>query len=362
LATAPMIRLLWILPLVELLSGVGGPAYEHRTTNDPLSVHIAVVDPRVLAIEAGTARGLAIGRETVTAMAGRVGAVLAVNGGFFRIGGTFDGDPAGILKIGDEWLSEPSLVRGALGWRERGRDAVIGRVGMEWAVTVGGRRYEVDGVNRQRGAGELLLFTSVFGPTTLTSSGGSELVVDGSGRVVEIVTEGNAAIPPHGMVVSFGTNRRTDGHHDKLGSSVHVEYEFVIPESGGPSDADWRRMDFIVGGTPVIVRGGEPVRDFTPERVPADFVEGRHPRTAVGIRPDGKWVFVVADGRRPDFSIGMTLAELAELMLSLGCAEALNLDGGGSSTFYLYGRVMNLPSDLTGERPVSDAILVKQLE
>ena len=54
----------------------------------------------------------------------------------------------------------------------------------------------------------------------------------------------------------------------------------------------------------------------------------------------------------------MTLAELAELMRDLGCQEALNLDGGGSATMVVRDRVVNRPSDATGERPVSDAILL----
>jgi exopolysaccharide biosynthesis protein len=117
-------------------------------------------------------------------------------------------------------------------------------------------------------------------------------------------------------------------------------------------------MEFLVGGTPLLLREGEIIRDFGPEKVPENFVNQRHPRTAVGIRADGTWVFVVVDGRRPTISVGMTLSELAQLMKSLGCKDALNLDGGGSSTLYLYGQVVNIPSDLAGERPVSDAILV----
>ncbi len=360
---APLtVRLLLIFALVELLAGANGLFYEHRKTNDPLSLHIALVDPRFVAIEAETARGLAIGRQTVASIARREQALLAVNGGFFRIGGAYDGDPAGILKIGDHWLSEPRHARGALGWRDRGRDAVIGRVGMEWATTIAGRRYSVDGVNRQRGAAEVLLYTPAFSPSTLTPPGGVELIVDGTGYVAAVSSQGNAPIPLSGFVVSFGSRREAEDLRETVGSRALVSYDFVTPERDGPSSEDWERMDYIVGGTPILIRRGELVGDYSPEGVRTDFVEGRHPRTAVGIRRDGKWVLVVADGRRPDFSIGMTLPELAELMLSLGCVEALNLDGGGSSTFYLHGQVLNLPSDLTGERPVSDAILVKRVE
>jgi exopolysaccharide biosynthesis protein len=117
-------------------------------------------------------------------------------------------------------------------------------------------------------------------------------------------------------------------------------------------------MEFIVGGTPKLISDGKPIEDYSAERIRDDFVLSRHPRTAIGILPDGEWLFIVVDGRRPDHSIGMTLEELTDLLLQKGCREALNLDGGGSSTMYFNGEIRNIPSDPTGERPVSDAILI----
>lgn len=83
----------------------------------------------------------------------------------------------------------------------------------------------------------------------------------------------------------------------------------------------------------------------------------RHPRTAIGWRPDGKIILVVVDGRQKS-SVGMTMDELAGLMLEMGCAQAMNLDGGGSTTMAIKNRIVNSPSDITGERPVSDALMI----
>jgi exopolysaccharide biosynthesis protein len=64
------------------------------------------------------------------------------------------------------------------------------------------------------------------------------------------------------------------------------------------------------------------------------------------------------DGRQPGVSTGMSLEMLAELLLEFGAVEAMNLDGGGSTTMVIHNKVVNRPSDQTGERPVSDAILI----
>jgi exopolysaccharide biosynthesis protein len=84
----------------------------------------------------------------------------------------------------------------------------------------------------------------------------------------------------------------------------------------------------------------------------------RHPRTAIGWRADGHLVLVTVDGRQPQKSVGMTIEELAKLMIELGCVEAMNLDGGGSTTMVIRNKIANNPSDAAGERPVSDALLV----
>ena len=100
------------------------------------------------------------------------------------------------------------------------------------------------------------------------------------------------------------------------------------------------------------------------------FVTNRHNRTAVGIREDGTVLLFVADGRAKE-SEGLSLTELQLLLRWLGCRDALNLDGGGSSTLYLnignYQGVANCPSDNgrfdhAGERSVSNAVLIMKNE
>ena len=118
-----------------------------------------------------------------------------------------------------------------------------------------------------------------------------------------------------------------------------------------------------VGGRPIVVKDSALVAGID-SIGGASFGPMRHPRTAVGITEGGRHlIFVVIDGRQAPYSDGMTLREVGWLMLALGARDALNLDGGGSSTM-LYAdpardgvlRIANYPSDKEGERAVGDAL------
>jgi hypothetical protein len=118
-----------------------------------------------------------------------------------------------------------------------------------------------------------------------------------------------------------------------------------------------------VGGFPVLLRRGGVAAEVDSAGDAA--FRGRNPRTAVGIAADGGLLLVTVDGRQPGHSDGTTLRETAELLRTLGAVDALNLDGGGSTTMVVRdGRgpglaVVNRPSDRTGERPVANALAVQ---
>jgi exopolysaccharide biosynthesis protein len=105
------------------------------------------------------------------------------------------------------------------------------------------------------------------------------------------------------------------------------------------------------------VRDGVVAPDIR-EGIAPSFGEQRHPRTAVGITADGRLLWVTVDGRQAPYSDGMSLAELADLMARLGARDAVNLDGGGSTTMVVRGVVVNRPSDAAGERPVGNALVL----
>lgn len=164
-----------------------------------------------------------------------------------------------------------------------------------------------------------------------------------------------------GIEIRNGVAYRDEGARDGLAfyADGHVE---VYDETQTTADAlvasgVWNTLSF----GPAIVQGGTVVDGIDDVEVDTNVgnhsIQGDQPRTAVGVIDDNHLVFVVVDGRQEGYSAGVTLPELADIMLSLGATTAYNLDGGGSSTMYFNGRVVNSPSN-GGERGTSDILYV----
>lgn len=329
-----------------------GVTYEHRVVDGPVSVHILVVDPKLAEVFPVRALNDGVGRETVSSMARRKGALAAVNGGYFANGERYDGDPTGNLKIDASWYSTSSSPSAAIAWKKDGSRTLIGKIGVDWRVRLGETTFRFTGLNRARGRREKILYSWDFHRSTLTDPGGLELAIR-DGRVISITRDGDCAIPPGGFVASFGPAAAQEALDLKVGARA-VPAPTVGSISPSPPASEWEEMDYIVGGGPILLGPGTEAGFGE-----SGFAEKRHPRTAVGVRPDGTWVLLVVDGRQPTVSLGMSLAELAGMLESLGCEAGLNLDGGGSTALFLSGKIANSPSDFGTERMISDAILVR---
>ncbi len=114
---------------------------------------------------------------------------------------------------------------------------------------------------------------------------------------------------------------------------------------------------------PALVTNGEAITDLGKVEIDANFgnhsIQGSNPRTGIGIIAPNHFVFIVVDGRSNGYSKGMTLDQFATVFADLGCTEAYNLDGGGSSIMYFMGRVVNDPLGKNQERGTSDILYIK---
>ncbi|MGC5224966.1 phosphodiester glycosidase family protein [Micromonospora sp. DT81.3] len=139
--------------------------------------------------------------------------------------------------------------------------------------------------------------------------------------------------------------------------TVEVYDETMTSAADLLANGVWNTLSF----GPAIIEDGAAIAGIEDLEVDTNFgnhsIQGEQPRTAVGLIDENHLVFVVVDGRATGYSRGVTLTELADIMLSLGATTAYNLDGGGSSTMYFGGEVVNQPSN-GGERGTSDILYV----
>jgi hypothetical protein len=281
-------------------------------------------------------------------VARRSGAIAAINGGFFNTG---TGDPLGCLVIEGEVISEPVNGRTCVGITDDGQ-LLFDTLRLDAAAGTDSGTVTINGVDRERGADEVVIYRPSYGTSTHTNAFGVEVVVSGDTVQQVVDGRGNNPIPAAGYVLSgHGRARAALLATFKPGDRVTAHVR-LAPASGDPR---WDGAREIIGGGPRLLANGQYVggEGFLPS-----FSDRRHPRTAIGRLADGRIVLVVVGGRQPYHSLGMTLSELAVFLRQLGVIDALNLDGGGSSTLVVRGVVINLPSDETGERPVSDVLLV----
>lgn len=372
----------------------GFAAVAESTRHDPVeidaadglsaAVRVAVLDPRRYRGEITASYGRALARrETTTSMARARGAILAVNAGYFvlhRKDG-LQGVPAGIGVYDGKLESLASNGRAALLLGDRPR---IARLSTEMTVAAEGRRREVDGVNRQPGlirncggvggdspteeprhdvtctdSSEVVLFTPALGRAT-PGGPGVEVVLDADDRVIRRRGRGGP-VPADGRVLAgIGAGATWLTRYAKPGTRLDIRQR-VRDETGAAVPLG---RDDVVNGGPVLIRGGRVHVDvgsdgvYQPEDPGFLYHWGivRAPRVMLGIDRLGRLILVVADGRRAGYSHGLSLLEGARFLRQLGAEEAINLDGGGSVTLAVRGKVANRPSN-EAERTVGDAIL-----
>lgn len=135
-----------------------------------------------------------------------------------------------------------------------------------------------------------------------------------------------------------------------------------VPDANYPEEARIFEANTAIGGGPVLLKDGEVRNTWKYELFYGDgsdnkMPEESHPRTAVGLKKDGKLVFFVAEGRNmTEGVVGFTTGEVAQILLDLGCTDALNLDGGGSSCMLLNGEETIKVSD-GAQRPVASTLM-----
>ncbi len=123
--------------------------------------------------------------------------------------------------------------------------------------------------------------------------------------------------------------------------------------------AKWK-METAVGGGPVLIQNGAiSITNNEELKFAGKAINDKHPRSAMGYTADGLLIFLAIEGRFPGKAEGATLTQAAQMLQQIGCIEALNLDGGGSSCLLVNGKQTITPSDKEGQRGVPAVFIIK---
>ena len=338
----------------------------------PWAIHVVEIDlqqARRAGIQLRTVRSPAEGLGLVKTSDLATDALAAINGDFFHAGSSVR--PLGVQVSDGELIGEPrSRSAFAVAADGRPQTAVL-----EWnagLITRSGEVLRLSRLNREpRSDGELTLYNrhargyqdSVRAPVGffLQSLQGPASVANDtvSARVVQMRRQAWPLILQRGQwLVAGGADF---ARRQEISPGDTVQLYCSLPPSRGS-------LDVAIGGGPRIIRDGRVSIEHERENLGESFAADRHPRTAIGLSREGRYVFLVTvDGRQPGHSVGMSLPELAELMSGdldrftrsrRNAWQAINLDGGGSTTMVVREQVVNRPSDQTGERPVANALVV----
>jgi hypothetical protein len=356
----------------------------------PWRVEVLTIDPRQFRGELDLTVGPDIERrERTSELAAAAGATAGVNAGYFVLdpASGAPGDPAGVAVIDGQLLSETINGRPALVLRDDARRSDVVRLAWEGELRSHGETLALDGLNRVPGLirncggtggdlptsapqhdftctdpDEVVLFTPAFAATS-PSGPGVEVVLDHRGFVTDVRGTRGGPIPPAGSTVQ-ATGALADDLRALASPGHRLHVRTGLTELDGTPFVTGHRTSIVNGG-PELVRDGElhvtPATDgFVRPGEPSfyyGFVHKRNPRTFAGTDAEGRLVLVTADGRSTS-ALGLSVLETALVAQGLGLKDAMNLDGGGSTTMVVHDQVVNQPSDATGERPVGDALLV----
>lgn len=363
----------------ELSPGLNIYRYEWDVETCVMYVAEMSRDESTLQFEVALGNSQVLGKETVRSMADRRNqkgdrqVLVAVNGGFGVLGDMRGyGGVLENLHIQDgELITQPTDIDACFGVTDDG-EFLSDPVQMKANIQINNHKLEIGCINQRRLDGcKITLFTPRLGESTHTlRRRGKEIILTGLQlpltqyyenpyQVKMVNNNGNATIPSDGAVLWISSQIK-----DAAVQQFNPGVSGTLSVSLSPSK--WNQVRYGIGGRLRLLKNGKVNQEIADrhfkekKHVPGkrdQFLNLSHePRTALGYN-DNTLFLIVADGRQPKYSTGLTLYELASILLELGAKEAINLDGGSSSTFILDGQVINKPSGKK-ERDVLNAVFI----
>lgn len=268
-------------------------------------------------------------------------AIVSVNGGFFK---PQTGVPLGLLMVNGRVYTGDINNRVALGIFDDGFKMAQAKVD----IKLSSKKHiiKVDNINQPRTLStHVLVYDNLWGTNSPPAPKLGVVFSVHNGKITKVSTS-SIPIPEKGFVISAPMSKVREIIKDK-----NLKLDIKITP-------DWHGVKHIISGGPYLVKDGDVYVDVSAQKLHS--ITGRNPRTAIGYTKEGNIIIITVDGRE-NASVGLTLNELAWFMKKLGCENAMNLDGGGSTVMYAKGQVLNSPV-VSGGIAVSNAVVVVEDE
>ena len=321
--------------------------FKQKTTVGPVQIYVVRGEKATgWKLNMALSQGSVMQRETVSQIAAREAAPVAVNGGFFA----YDGAALGALKKEGEWIRLPWKNRTALGLKKDGTTRVANLRGAV-KIEINGAIFNDAALNGSASADGMAVLTPHYGTTYNLRAGESALEITDE-KTTKLVKTGGANIRANGFLIVAKGAAVPQITNAIIGQSASYKVE--------TTPADWNDYPTILGAGPRLVNNGIARETSAEEEFRPDVLQ-RGSRTGIGLAQNGDVLFVIADGN--DFaSPGLTLPELAKLMVQEGAQDALHMDCGPSSVLIINNKIANRPwtNQPSGlqEPTVPDALLI----
>jgi hypothetical protein len=260
-------------------------------------------------------------------------AAAAINGGFFNRKNRL---PLGAIRRDNQWFSGPILNRGAVAWNDAG-DFYMDRLSLQENLIIpNNQNLLISHLNSGYVQQGIARYTYLWGQTYTPLTDNEIIVIVQNNRVTQQYAGGNAGsgsapIPKNGYLLVFRANAVNNAVQLPIGTPLRLESSTVSPE--------FNRYPHILGAGPLLLKDNQIVLDAEAEKFSKAFAEQKAIRSAVCSTSNGKLIIAAVHDRAG--GKGPSLTEHAQLMQKLGCVNALNLDGGSSTSLYLGGQLLD---------------------
>lgn len=345
-----------------IADGVVHSWYKGKTNSGFQNVNSMTIDlsNQKLELLAGKTYGKVEGMQTLTSTAKDIEkqgykVISGINGDFYDMS---NGVPLGVFIDNGNIISADRNTSKGIGFNKN-NTPIIGDVTVDSKFIYNNEVYNIEAINKNRGTNSLNLYTYDFANTTGVNNQGYEVVLrskndiasvrvgeDIVAEVVQVRSGKEATKIEEGIIVLSASGSKVELLKNiELGSEIKISTRIT---------EGWENINVTIGGNSILLKNGEVVENLD---------KNIAPRTAVGITSDNNIMLFTVDGRNPGVSEGVNLNELSYMMKEAGCVEAINLDGGGSTTIIAKipgendHRVLNIPSD-GEERSIANSLIL----